>query len=162
MKGSAHLRINSFLTMSSSLSAEGVISLYEGKSLNNFKHERVDNFTCKALIKWYERFYILCELAYSTLFPHTLLCSRWLWKLIWKNLETPLKWKWNNWKELKTWRQKEKLLVWAISSFVAMFSKSCLLQRRQKASIWRKGLTSLYEWRVFEGILPITKWNHYK
>ena len=29
---------------------------------------------------------------------------------------------------------------WAISSFVTMFSKSCLLQRRQKASIWGKGL----------------------
>ena len=29
---------------------------------------------------------------------------------------------------------------WAISSFVTMFSKSRLLQRRQKASIWGKGL----------------------
>ena len=28
----------------------------------------------------------------------------------------------------------------AISSFVTMFSKSCLVQRRQKASIWGKGL----------------------
>ena len=31
----------------------------------------------------------------------------------------------------------------AISSFVTMFSKSCLLQRRQKASIWGKGLIRL-------------------
>ena len=31
----------------------------------------------------------------------------------------------------------------AISSFVTMFSKSCLLQRLQKASIWGKGLNSL-------------------
>ena len=30
----------------------------------------------------------------------------------------------------------------AISSFVTMFSKSCLLQRRQKASIWGKGLNN--------------------
>ena len=29
---------------------------------------------------------------------------------------------------------------WAISSLVTMFSKSCLMQRRQKASIWGKGL----------------------
>ena len=31
---------------------------------------------------------------------------------------------------------------WAISSFVAIFSKSCLLQRRLKASLWGKGLTN--------------------
>ena len=31
---------------------------------------------------------------------------------------------------------------WAISSFVTMFSKSLLLQMRQKASIWGKGLNS--------------------
>ena len=30
--------------------------------------------------------------------------------------------------------------IWAISSFVTMFSKSRLLQRRQKVSIWGKGL----------------------
>ena len=29
---------------------------------------------------------------------------------------------------------------WAISYFVTMFSKSCLLQKRQKTSIWGKGL----------------------
>ena len=31
---------------------------------------------------------------------------------------------------------------WAIFSFVTMFSKSCLLQRHQKASIWGKGLNT--------------------
>ena len=36
-------------------------------------------------------------------------------------------------------------LFWAISSFVTMFSKSLLLQRRQKVSIWGKGLT-LNQW----------------
>ena len=45
-----------------------------------------------------------------------------------------------------TWRGKHcgkrrNCLFWAISSFVTMFSKSRLLQRRQKASIWGKGLT---------------------
>ena len=38
----------------------------------------------------------------------------------------------------------------AISSFVTMFSKSRLLQRRQNASIWGKGLIKVmfvYEWR---------------
>ena len=36
----------------------------------------------------------------------------------------------------------------AISSFVTMFSKSCLLQRRQKASIWGKGLRHLLYTRL--------------
>ena len=34
---------------------------------------------------------------------------------------------------------------WAISSFVTMFSKSCLLQRCQKASIWGKELKTLWQ-----------------
>ena len=36
--------------------------------------------------------------------------------------------------------KRRNCLSWAISSFVTMFSKSCLLQGRQKVSIWRKGL----------------------
>ena len=56
------------------------------------------------------------------------------------NLETPFKWKYNNWIEFKTWWQNEKCSFWTISSFVDMFWIRCLLQRRQKASIWGKGL----------------------
>ena len=36
--------------------------------------------------------------------------------------------------------KRRNCTFWAISSFVTMFSKSRLLQRRQKASIWGKGL----------------------
>ena len=42
----------------------------------------------------------------------------------------------------KSWKhcgKRRNCSSWAISSFVTMFSKSCLLQRRQKASIWGKG-----------------------
>ena len=38
-------------------------------------------------------------------------CSRQLWKHTRIFLETPLQWKYNHWIELKTWWQKEKLLV---------------------------------------------------
>ena len=41
----------------------------------------------------------------------------------------------------KHWGKRRNCSFWAISSFVPMFSKSCLLQRHQKASIWGKGLT---------------------
>ena len=37
--------------------------------------------------------------------------------------------------------KKRNCSFWAISSSVTMFSKSRLLHRRQKASIWEKGLT---------------------
>ena len=36
--------------------------------------------------------------------------------------------------------KKRNYSFWAISSFVTMFSKSCLLQSRHKVSIWVKGL----------------------
>ena len=39
------------------------------------------------------------------------ICSRRLWKQTQKDLEIPFKWKYNNWIELKTSWQKEKLLV---------------------------------------------------
>ena len=38
--------------------------------------------------------------------------------------------------------KRRNCMFCAISSFVTMFSKSCLLQRRPKASIWGKGLNS--------------------
>ena len=59
----------------------------------------------------------------------------------------------------------------AISSFFTMFSKSCLLQRRQKACIWGKGLREMLAddfdsmfgkpWQIplDEGILGIITWR---
>ena len=40
----------------------------------------------------------------------------------------------------KHWGKRRNCSFWAISSFVTIFSKSCLLQTRRKASIWGKGL----------------------
>ena len=42
---------------------------------------------------------------------------------------------------MKTGWHKTNYSFWAISSFVAMFSKICLLQRCHKASTWGKGLS---------------------
>ena len=56
------------------------------------------------------------------------ICSRRLWKHTRNCLETPFKWKYNNWIELKIWWQMEKLL-----------KKSSAAWRR-KASIWGKRL----------------------
>ena len=50
---------------------------------------------------------------------------------------------------------------WAISSFVAMFSKSCLPQRRQKVSIWGKGVIMSnfsFGYNVFNSIQKLN--NH--
>ena len=50
------------------------------------------------------------------------------------------------------WREENRSF-WAISSFVTMFSKSRLLQRRQKASIWGKGLKQYFSyisWHVLD------------
>ena len=43
----------------------------------------------------------------------------------------------------------------AISSFVTMFSKSLLLQRRQKASIWGKGLKLKYHGQTNTEVIPV-------
>ena len=37
--------------------------------------------------------------------------------------------------------KRRNCLFWAISSFVTMFLRRCLLQRRQKSFVWGKGLT---------------------
>ena len=73
--------------------------------------------------------------------------SRQLWKHTRHFLETPFKWKYNNWIELKTWWQKEKFLV-SSNFFICLhvFKKPShdLLQRRQKASIWGKSLVLIW------------------
>ena len=68
-------------------------------------------------------------------------CSRQLWTYFVKKWKISIiKWKTYD-KQWKSLWQKQKLHIFVISSFVTMFSKSCLLQRLQKASIWGKGLT---------------------
>ena len=48
----------------------------------------------------------------------------------------------------------------AISYFVTMFSKSCLLQRRQKASIWGKGLNLSHLQTHFDVSAADEFWKH--
>ena len=45
------------------------------------------------------------------MFSKAVCCSRQLWKRTRNCLETPFTWKYNNCTELKTWWQKEKLLI---------------------------------------------------
>ena len=68
------------------------------------------------------------------------ICSRRFWELTRILLETPIKWKYFYWIAYN-----RNCSFWAISYFVSMFSKSRLLQRRQKASIWRKRLTTSHK-----------------
>ena len=49
----------------------------------------------------------------------------------------------NRWKH---WSKRRNCSFWAISSFGIMFSKSWLLPRRQKASIWLKCLINYTSW----------------
>ena len=68
-------------------------------------------------------------------------CSRRLWKLLEKNMENLWKWKYNHY--ISSWKHGEKrrnCLFWSVSSIVAMSSKSHMMQRGQKASIWGKWL----------------------
>ena len=59
-----------------------------------------------------------------------------------QKIENLYNWMDNLWlKEGKHCGKRRNCLFWAISSFVSMLSKSRLLQRHQKASIWGKGLT---------------------
>ena len=58
--------------------------------------------------------------------------------------------------------KRRNCLFWAISSFVTMFSKSCLLQRRQKASIWGKGFIPLQiKWFGLTGIVALVTLSVY-
>ena len=46
--------------------------------------------------------------------------------------------------------KRRNCLFWAISSFVTLFSKSCLLQRCQKASIWGTQFWRKLFWRYLQ------------
>ena len=56
--------------------------------------------------------------------------------------------------------QRKNCSFWAISSFVTMFSKSGLLQRRLKASIWGKVLTISHIQTTFENFVAEGKNSH--
>ena len=74
-------------------------------------------------------------------FPHTRTLRQTTLNTFCQTIEDLYNWMDNQWlkveKHCGRWRNCS---FWAISSFVTMFSKSRLLQRREKAYIWGKGL----------------------
>ena len=72
-------------------------------------------------------------------------CSTRLWKHIGSPIEYHFLWRYNLFIELKTLWQKEKLLIMINFSFCHDGFKSRPLLRHQKVSIWRKGLSHLYQ-----------------
>ena len=74
------------------------------------------------------------------------ICSRWLWKHTRIFLKTRFKWKYNYWIELKTWLQKEKLLI--LSNFffcLHVFKKAGCSSGVRKCLYEGKGLMSSTE-----------------
>ena len=75
-------------------------------------------------------------------FPHTTILQQTTLNLFCQNIENLNNWMDNLWQKVEKHCGKRRNCTFcAISSFVTKFSKSRLLQRRLKASIWGKGLT---------------------
>ena len=76
-------------------------------------------------------------------FHHTTILQQTTLNVFCQNIENIHNWMDNIWQKVENIVAKGEICTFCtISSFVTMFSKSCLLQRRQKASIWGKGLKS--------------------
>ena len=74
-------------------------------------------------------------------FPHATLLQQTTFNIFCQKIENLCNWMDNPWLKVENIvTKKRNCSFWAISSFNTMFSKSRLLQRRQKASIWGKGL----------------------
>ena len=67
-------------------------------------------------------------------FPHTTILQQTTLNIFCQKIENLYNWMNNLWLKVENIVTKR-----AISSFVTMFSKSCLLQRRHKVSIWGRG-----------------------
>ena len=77
-------------------------------------------------------------------FPHTTIVQQTTFNLFSQKIESLYNWMDRLWLKVENICGKRRnCTFFAISSFVTMFSKSRLLQRRQKATIWGKGLKSL-------------------
>ena len=68
------------------------------------------------------------------------ICSRRLWKYFDKKMEYLNNWKDNLWLKVENIASKGEIARFEQFLLFTIFSKSRLLQRRQKASIWGKGL----------------------
>ena len=81
-------------------------------------------------------------------FPHTKILQQTTFNIFCQKIENLYNSLVNIWLKVENIVAKGEIACfWAISSFVTMFSKSCLLQRRQKASIWGNGVNSSYKWK---------------
>ena len=78
-------------------------------------------------------------------FPHTTIMQQTTLNVFCQNIENLHTWMDNLWQKVEEHCGKRRNCTFcAISSFVTMLSKSYLLQRRQKASIWGKGLWTIF------------------
>ena len=107
---------------------------------NVFKSHLLQN-TSKCIDKWKRVTWTPYEF---NPFPHTTILQQTTLNIFCKTIENLYNWMDNLWlkvtKSGKHCGKRRNCLFWAIYSFVTMFSKSRLLQRCQKASIWGKGL----------------------
>ena len=89
-------------------------------------------------------------------FPHTKILQQTTLNIFCLKIENHYNWMAKSGKHCG---KRRNCSCWALSFFVTMFSKSRLLQRRQKASIWRKGLNiTEYMFKEYNRNLGIVFW----
>ena len=89
-------------------------------------------------------------------YPHTTILQQTTLNLFCQKVENLYNWMDNLWQRVENIVAKRRNCTFcAISSFVTMFSKSCLLQSHQKASIWgQEGIAHLIFFLHFSYISP--------
>ena len=93
----------------------------------------------KTVISWFIVVYLVCTSINP--FPHKTILQQTTLNIFCQIMENLYNWMDNLWLKVENIVTKRRNCTFcAISSFVTMFSKIRLLQRRQKASIWGKGL----------------------
>ena len=105
---------------------------------NTVTHEtNLTCYMCYGII----RVIVFDNILWFNPFPHTTILQQTTLNIFCQKIKNIMD---NLWLSGKHCGKRRYCLFWSISSVVTMFSKSCLLQRRQRASIWGKGLiTSL-------------------
>ena len=98
------------------------------------------DYTCRTY--WSYMSNIECAVHTLTLSDIHKFCSRRPWKQLGKNRKKLYKCRYNYWKELKTLRQKKKLLVLSNFYFCHNVVQSRRLHIRQKVSVCEKGFKS--------------------
>ena len=83
---------------------------------------------------------LIILLMFVNPFPHMTILQQTTLNIFCQIMENLFNWMDNLWLKVENIVAKGEIAKRAISFFVTMFSKSHLLQRHQKASIWGKGL----------------------